>query len=107
MNWLTKLVRPKIRALVAKKDVPDNLWRKCPACGQMVFHRELESNLFVCPHCDHHMRVSARQRLKTLFDSGQYQKIELPKTIADPLRFRDLRRYTERVKENQAKTGEG
>jgi acetyl-CoA carboxylase carboxyl transferase subunit beta len=106
MNWLTNFVRPKIRALVAKKELPENLWRKCPNCGQMVFHRELEANLFVCPHCDHHMRVSAKQRLKMLFDGGQYQQIELPKTVADPLRFRDLRRYTERLKESQTRTGD-
>lgn len=106
MNWLTNFVRPKIRALVAKKELPDNLWRKCPSCGQMVFHRELESNLFVCPHCDHHMRIPAKQRLKLLFDNGQYQRIELPKTIVDPLRFRDLRRYSERLKESQTRTGE-
>ena len=106
MNWLTNFVRPKIRALVAKKELPDNLWRKCPSCGQMVFHRELESNLFVCPHCDHHLRIPAKQRLKLLFDNGQYQRIELPKTIADPLHFRDLRRYSERLKESQTRTGE-
>ena len=106
MNWLTNFVRPKIRALVAKKELPENLWRKCQSCGQMVFHRELEANLFVCPHCDHHMRVSARQRLKMLFDGGEYQTIELPKTVTDPLRFRDLKRYTERLKDAQARTGD-
>ena len=105
MNWLTNFVRPKIRALVAKKELPDNLWRKCPSCGQMVFHRELEANLLVCPHCEHHLRLSAKQRLKFLFDNGEYQTIELPKTAVDPLRFRDLRRYTERLKEGQARTG--
>ena len=106
MNWLTNFVRPKIRALVAKKELPDNLWRKCPSCGQMVFHRELEANLLVCPHCEHHLRLSAKQRLKFLFDNGEFQAIELPKSVADPLRFRDLRRYTERLKENQTRTGE-
>lgn len=106
MNWLTNFVRPKLRALVAKKELPDNLWRKCPNCGQMVFHRELEANLLVCPHCEHHLRLSAKQRLKFLFDNGEYQKIELPKTVVDPLRFRDLRRYTERLKEGQTRTGE-
>ncbi len=106
MNWLTNFVRPKIRALVAKKEVPENLWRKCPNCSQMVFHRELESNLFVCPHCDHHLRLAAKQRLRFLFDDGKYQRIELPKTITDPLKFRDLRRYTERLKESQLRTGE-
>jgi acetyl-CoA carboxylase carboxyl transferase subunit beta len=106
-NWLTNFVRPKIRALVARKEVPDHLWRKCPSCGQMIFHRELEASLFVCPHCEHHMRISARQRLKQLFDNGEFQKIELPKTVADPLRFRDLKRYSERLKDAHAKASDG
>ena len=106
MNWLTKLVRPRIRALVAKKEVPEHLWRKCPNCGQMIFHRELEANLLVCPHCDHHMRLRAAQRCAFLFDGGAYSRIELPKTPVDPLKFRDLRRYAERLKESQAETGE-
>jgi acetyl-CoA carboxylase carboxyl transferase subunit beta len=106
MNWLSKLVRPRIRALVAKKEVPEHLWRKCPNCGQMIFHRELEANLLVCPHCDHHMRLRAAQRFAFLFDGGAYSRIELPKTPVDPLKFRDLRRYAERLKESQAETGE-
>ena len=55
MNWLTNFVLPKIRAVVAKKEVPDNLWHKCPSCGQMLFHRELEANLYVCGSCGHHL----------------------------------------------------
>ena len=107
MNWLTNFALPKIRALVKKADVPDNLWHKCPACGQMIFHRDLEANLHVCPHCAHHLRLPAEKRLATLFDEARYQKIELPKVAADPLRFRDRKRYTERLKEAQAKTGNG
>ncbi|HLI10939.1 MAG TPA: acetyl-CoA carboxylase, carboxyltransferase subunit beta [Alphaproteobacteria bacterium] len=105
MNWLTNFVRPRIRALVQKADVPDKLWQKCPKCGQMIFHRELEANLNVCPHCDHHMRIPAEKRLALLFDEGQYHRIELPKTPVDPLKFRDRKRYSERLKEAQAKTG--
>ena len=103
MNWIANFVRPKIRALVNKPDVPDNLWEKCPSCEQMVFHRELDANLRVCPHCGHHMRISARQRLEWLFDDGQYNVIELPETLVDPLKFRDRKRYTDRIKEAQAK----
>ncbi len=103
MNWIANFVRPKIRALVNKPDVPDNLWEKCPSCEQMVFHRELEANQRVCPHCGHHLRISARKRLDGLFDDGSYKLIELPETLVDPLKFRDRKRYTERLKEAQAK----
>jgi acetyl-CoA carboxylase carboxyl transferase subunit beta len=105
VNWLTKLVRPKLRALVAKKEVPENLWEKCPKCAQMIFRRDLEANLNVCPHCDHHMRLGAERRCALLFDDGKYQTIELPKVAVDPLKFRDLRRYTERLKEAHRNTG--
>ena len=67
MNWLTDFVRPKLRALVGK-EVPDNLWDKCPKCEQMIFHRDLEENLFVCRHCGHHMRLAAKKRLNLLFE---------------------------------------
>ncbi|MBI1776041.1 MAG: acetyl-CoA carboxylase carboxyltransferase subunit beta [Proteobacteria bacterium] len=105
MNWLTNFALPKIRALVRKADVPDNLWHKCPACGQMIFHRDLETNLHVCPHCAHHLRLPTEKRLAMLFDDGLYQGIELPRAPVDPLRFRDRRRYAERLKEAQTKTG--
>jgi acetyl-CoA carboxylase carboxyl transferase subunit beta len=106
MNWLTNFVRPKLRGLVGqKKDIPDNLWHKCPACGQMIFHRDLERNLKVCQHCGHHMRLAATERLAMLFDDGQYQRIELPKVASDPLRFRDRKKYADRLKDAQGKTG--
>jgi len=105
MNWITNYVRPKIRALVQKPEVPDNLWEKCSSCGQMIFHRELESNLRVCPHCGYHMRIPARRRLELLFDEGSFKVIELPNVPLDPLKFRDRKRYTERLREAQAKNG--
>lgn len=106
MNWIANFVRPKIRALVQKTEVPENLWDKCPACSQMIFHRELENNLRVCPHCGHHMRITAPRRLSILFDDGEYSRIELPETEIDPLKFRDRKRYTDRLKEAQTETGE-
>ena len=106
MSWLSEFVRPKIRALVGAKDVPDNLWHKCPSCEQMLFHRELEENLHVCHACGHHMRISARQRLGMLFDAGALTPVSLPAVTPDPLKFRDSRRYTERLKESQSKSGE-
>ena len=106
MSWLTNVVLPKIRAVVsAKRDVPDNLWTKCPACGQMLFHRELEANLNVCHACGHHMRIDAKRRLGVLFDNGEYTRIELPKPVVDPLKFRDSKRYVDRLKEAQAQHG--
>jgi acetyl-CoA carboxylase carboxyl transferase subunit beta len=106
MNWLTNFVRPKIRALVRKTDVPENLWDKCPNCAKMIFHRDLEANARVCPHCGYHMRLSAKRRLELLFDDGAYTRIELPKTAPDPLRFRDQKRYSDRLKDAREKTGE-
>src|SRR3954467_4173964 len=105
MNWLTNFVRPKIRALYTKKEVPDNLWHKCPTCEAMIFHRDMEANLHVCQHCGFHMRLDADKRLKMLFDDEDFQVIELPKVPVDPLRFRDQKRYTDRLKEAQPKTG--
>src|SRR5262249_18964913 len=105
MSWLTNFVLPKIRAAVGKKAVPDNLWHKCPGCEQMLFYRELEANLHVCRNCGCHLRITAAQRLKILFDDGVSTRIELPRTIVDPLRFRDRKRYTDRLKEGQAAFG--
>ncbi len=102
MNWLTKVVRPKIRALVGKKDVPDDLWYKCAKCAQMLFHKELEENLHVCHHCGHHLRLSAVRRLDMLFDDGAYNRIELPEVAVDPLKFKDRKRYTDRLRDAQA-----
>lgn len=104
MSWLTEYVRPKIRTLFARRDVPENLWHQCPACQQMIFHRDLETNLKVCPHCNHHMRAAATERLAWTLDEGSYTRIELPKVPADPLRFRDSKRYTDRLREAREKT---
>ena len=104
MNWLSNFVRPKIRALVQKRDVPDNLWQKCPNCDAMLFARDLEANLQVCQHCGHHLRLDVSARLKMLFDDGAYTEVALPKVIADPLKFRDQKKYADRLKESQSKT---
>jgi acetyl-CoA carboxylase carboxyl transferase subunit beta len=98
MSWLTEYVRPKIRTLLGRRDVPENLWIQCPACQQMMFHTEFEKNLKVCTHCGHHMRAGAEQRLTWTFDDGAFTRIELPKVPPDPLRFRDSQRYTDRLR---------
>lgn len=106
MNWLTNFVRPKLKGLVGgQKEIPDNLWHKCPGCTQMIFHRELEKALKVCPHCGHHMRLLATQRLDQLFDDGEYKIIEQKDTPADPLKFRDSKKYVDRLKDARAKNG--
>jgi acetyl-CoA carboxylase carboxyl transferase subunit beta len=107
MNWLTNFVLPKIRAAVRRKEVPDNLWRKCPGCEQMLFHRELAANLDVCRNCGHHFRIGSQARFVQLFDGGTFERIPLPPVAADPLRFRDRKRYTDRLKEAQATHGPG
>ena len=104
MSWLTEYVRPKIRTLFARREVPENLWIQCPACEQMVFRTELDKNLKVCPHCGHHMRASAQERLAWTFDENAYTRIELPKVPVDPLKFRDSKRYVDRLKDAREKT---
>jgi acetyl-CoA carboxylase carboxyl transferase subunit beta len=104
MSWLTEFVRPKIRTLLGRKDVPENLWHQCPACQQMIFQRDLDANLKVCPHCGHHLRATARDRLVWTFDNGAFTIIDTPKVPQDPLRFRDQKRYTDRLKEARDKT---
>jgi acetyl-CoA carboxylase carboxyl transferase subunit beta len=107
MSWLSNVVRPKLQQLVGgQREIPEDLWQKCPKCEQMIFHRELEKNLRVCAHCQHHLRLKVGERLKMLFDDGRFEPIVLPALPSDPLRFRDLRRYPERLKEAQAKTGQ-
>ena len=104
MNWISNVVPPKIRSIL-KRDTPDNLWVKCPDSGELVFHKDLESNLWVVPGSGYHMRMPAEARLKSVFDNGQYETLPTPDVPLDPLKFRDVKRYTDRLKENRAKTG--
>ncbi|MHB1303517.1 MAG: acetyl-CoA carboxylase, carboxyltransferase subunit beta [Acidiphilium sp.] len=105
MNWLTEYVRPRIRTLLGRKEAPDNLWHQCPSCQQMIFHRELEASRKVCPHCGHHMRATAAERLAWTFDNGAFQRIDLPRAPADPLKFQDKKRYSDRIADARKKTG--
>jgi len=104
MNWLTSVVRPKIRSLL-RREVPENLWVKCPETGQMVFYKDLEANQFVIPGSNYHMRIGATARLKTLFDGETWFDVALPDVPVDPLKFRDERRYVDRLRDARAKTG--
>ncbi|MBO6826684.1 MAG: acetyl-CoA carboxylase carboxyltransferase subunit beta [Sneathiella sp.] len=106
MNWLTNKVLPKIRDWTNSRETPDNLWVKCPACGQMLFHNDLAANQNVCSHCEHHMRVGPQERFQALFDDAKYDVIELPEVQVDPLKFRDSKKYTDRLKDARHKTGD-
>jgi acetyl-CoA carboxylase carboxyl transferase subunit beta len=104
MNWIKNYVRPKIRSLLGqKRDTPENMWIKDPESGQMVFYRDLEANMFVFPGSGHHHRMPADARLKSFFDDGVWEKIPFPTVAADPLKFRDERKYVDRLKEAKAK----
>ncbi|GBR50023.1 acetyl-CoA carboxylase, carboxyltransferase subunit beta [Gluconobacter sphaericus] len=103
MSWMTDYVRPKLRGLL-QRDVPDNLWTNCESCGQMMLTKELERSEKVCPHCGHHMRATAKERLGWTFDGGEYTTIELPKMPVDPLGFKDSKRYTDRLKDARNKS---
>ena len=105
MNWLSDIIRPKIRSLVSQqKEVPDNLWQKCPACEGMLFTRDLVENLNVCTHCGHHMKISVAQRVTLLADDGKWEEISLSKVAQDPLKFRDRKRYADRLRDAQTKS---
>lgn len=107
MNWIDNVVRPKIRTLFSSSSqTPDNLWIKCPETGEMVFHRDLENNDWVVPSSGHHMRMPVRKRLERLFDEAQFELIETPDVVADPLKFRDERKYTDRIRDARGKTNE-
>ena len=105
MNWITNSVLPKIKALVQPREVPENFWTKCPNCGEMIFHRQLEDNLQVCPKCNYHLKLAARARLESLFDSSTLQIIELERQKnSDPLKFKDLKKYSDRLKDARTNT---
>ncbi len=105
MNWISNVVRPKIRSFLNRRDVPENLWIKCPDTGQLVFYKDVEANQFVIPGSNYHMRMSATPRLKSMFDGETWFDIGVSEVPVDPLRFRDERRYADRLKDARAKTG--
>ena len=104
MNWISNVVPPKIRSFL-RRETPENLWVKCPESGQLVFHKDLEANLFVVPGSGYHMAIGAKARLASLFDQGRYDELPTPEVPSDPLKFRDIKRYSDRLKEYRTKTG--
>ena len=106
MNWITNYVRPRINSIFSRREVPENLWTKCDSCGTMLFHRELTDNLHVCSNCGHHMQITPRARFRALFDSGIFTEVSVPEPVADPLQFRDQKKYPDRMRAAQKSTGE-
>ena len=105
MNWITNFVRPKIQAVLKnKKDTPDNLWHKCTGCGQLLYLKDYLEVQSVCPNCGFHGRIEPGTRFKNLFNDGEYALIDLPKPQEDPLKFKDQKKYTDRLKAARAKS---
>ena len=104
MNWISNVVPPKIRSFL-RRETPENLWVKCPESGQLVFHKELEANLFVVPGSGYHMNMGCKARLDSMFDEGKYDDIVAPEPLLDPLKFRDEKKYVDKLKDARAKTG--
>jgi len=105
MNWIRNFVKPKLKALIAR-DVPENLWVKCPGCDQMIFHRDLAENHNVCRNCNYHLRYSAAERLNLIYDNATFERIPLPEVPQDPIKFKDIKKYSDRLKDSRVKTGE-
>jgi acetyl-CoA carboxylase carboxyl transferase subunit beta len=104
MNWITNYVRPKISSLLQRKEMPENLWVKCPETGEMIFHKDLEANMGVIPVSGYHMRITAEERLKYLFDNSEFERIEPPQVPVDPLKFRDKTKYADKLREQRRAT---
>ncbi len=104
MNWITNYVRPRINSMLGRREVPENLWIKCPETGEMVFHKDLEDNKWVIPASGYHMKMPGKARLDDLFDDGSYESLPQPKVAQDPLKFRDSKRYIDRLKDSRLKT---
>ncbi len=104
MNWLTNFVRPKLSSLVKRRSVPEKLWKNCVSCGNMIHHKDLKENLFVCVNCNYHFRMSAEDRIKLFFEKGNYTEINPDKISDDPLKFADKKKYKDRLKEYRKKT---
>ena len=104
MNWLTEIVRPKIKK-TTPKEIADNLWVRCPNCNQMLFSKELKDSHYVCTSCGHHLRLYVEKRFRLLFDDEKYTLVNLPTVQDDPLKFKDIQKYSDRLKNNRKKTG--
>jgi acetyl-CoA carboxylase carboxyl transferase subunit beta len=105
MSWIDNVLPPKIRSFLNKRETPENLWVKDPESGEMVFYRDLEANQWVIPGSGHHMKIKANDRMAAFLDEGKFEPVALPTVVQDPLKFRDQKRYADRLKEARVKTG--
>jgi acetyl-CoA carboxylase carboxyl transferase subunit beta len=106
MSWFEKIMPSRIKTERRTRSVPEGLWIKCPACDAVLYRAELERNLYVCPKCSHHMRIGARKRLEAFLEPGELIEIGANISPEDPLKFRDSRRYRDRLAQAQKATGE-
>ena len=106
MSWFDKIMPSRIKTERRTRSVPEGLWIKCPACDSVLYRAELERNLYVCPKCSHHMRIGARERLRRLLDADSGREIGAGVSPEDPLRFKDSKRYKDRLSAAQKSTGE-
>ncbi len=106
MSWFEKLMPSRISTEKRTRSVPEGVWIKCQECDAQLYRTELERNLYVCPKCDHHMRIGARRRLEYFLDPDSQQEIAASLESQDPLRFRDSKKYRDRISQAQKKTGE-
>ena len=107
MNWIANFVRPRIKSLMGgsrTSDTPENLWRKCPSCGEMIFHRDLIAAQNVCPSCGFHLRIGPAERFAGTFDAGQFEELPTPTVASDPLKFRGEKKYPDEMKAARTKT---
>ena len=104
MNWFKKIVPPGLKKIFSKKSSTKELWLKCDSCEAMLFHKDAKENLYVCNECDNHMRISAKERFNQLLDQGSIKYIEDPIVPIDPLKFRDKKKYIDRLKDSKKKT---
>ena len=107
MSWITEYVKPQLNKLLGVNDkTPENVWIKCPDTSMIIHQRELAENLYISPHSDHHFIMPVAERIKMLFDDGLFERVETPTGLEDPLKFKDNKKYTDRLRDNRAKTGE-
>ncbi len=105
MSWFTRL-RPRLTSMLSRRETPENLWHKCPKCGAMLYTKEFEEALSVCPRCGHHERIGPNARFAQIFDDGRHDRLEVPRVPEDPLKFRDQKRYVDRLRAARTATGE-